>query len=67
MTIQISDLNFYTQKMTVRAKIEPTPLGSISYEGEKSRVDPRVGSYGQFQKYAREKADPRVDPGISRP
>ena len=53
--------------MTVRAKIEPTPLGSISYEGKKSRVDPRVGSYGQFQKYAREKADPRVDPGISRP
>ena len=30
----------YTQTMTVRAKIEPTPLGSISYEGEKSRPTP---------------------------
>ena len=48
----------YKQYFTVRAKIEPTPLGSNSYEGEKSRANPRVGSYGQFQKYAREKADP---------
>ena len=28
------------QYFTVRAKIEPTTLGSISYEGEKSRADP---------------------------
>ena len=53
----------YKQYLTLRAKIEPTPLGSISYKGEKSRANPRVDSYGQFQKYAKEKADPRVDPG----
>ena len=57
----------YKQYFTVRAKIEPTPLDSISYEGEKSRANPRAGFYGQFQKYASFKAYTRVDPGISRP
>ena len=59
--------NVYKQYFIVRAKIEPTPLGSISYEGEKSRANPRAGSYGQYQKYARQKADPRAGPRISHP
>ena len=49
---------------TARAKIEPTPLGSISYKGEKSGAIPKDGSYGQFQKYASQKVDLRAGHSI---
>ena len=53
----------YKQYFTVRAKIEPTPLGSISYEGEKSRANPRASSYiWMIPKVCKTKSQPHGRP-----